>query len=225
MYTILVKHFPSDAAPCTLMKRYSDFDLLLAKLKKSHPDESTNLCLPPKHVIGNFKAKVIAERSRHFEQLLAHVSQMISIRCSEEFLKFVYGSLLRGAASNIVQAKFSDALPSLLKVYVLQRKLLGDLQPQTAFTMCALAASYHEMGNNSQAEGFAKMAVECLKSDSCVLVPVLTFGIRLCWTLGKDKRSLEHKLRTLQEQGVQVEGQLTLVEAVQHHCQTLLKSY
>lgn len=202
--------------PAKIEKRYTDFSALNAALRKRYPQFMKEIAFPSKRISGNFRADTIACRSRAFEQYLSHLFSIEAIRTSTEFTDFFYGNSLREGYRLIQNARYVDAIPLLLTTWKLQTKLLGDYHFHAISTLCAVVTCYAALEQDRQAETYAELALESIASNdqNQHLVPLLKLSIRLCWKLGKDKKKLESRLKTLQERGADVDGAPSLLEQV-----------
>ena len=175
-----------------------------------------DIAFPRKKVTGNFKPETIAERSRAFEQFLAHVFSMDSLRVTTEFADFFYGMDIREAYHKLRNGSYNEAIDIFKECLGIQRKLLGDCHRGVLATLCALTAASHALERHSHAHLYAESALRCAHEvlGSRYTVPLLELSIRLCWQLGKDKSDLEEELREMGRQGHSTSGAQSLLEVV-----------
>lgn len=220
MYTVLIsKNSGIEKIPTMIEKRYSDFDRLNNRLRKKFPYKMEEISFPKKLLTGNFTSETIAHRSRAFEQYLTHLFCISEVRYSEEFANFFYLKELHVAYSLMFECKYSEAIPILEKCLPVQEKVHSDMHPDVLLTLCAIAACYHQLERPYMAQRYAETALGCIHNsnrhtDEAILVALLQLSIRVCWTLGKDKRDLESQLQVLRQQGVIVENARPLMDVV-----------
>ncbi|CAE1287032.1 SNX21 [Acanthosepion pharaonis] len=220
MYTVLIsKNSGIDKMPTMIEKRYSDFDRLNNRLRKKFPYKMEDISFPKKLLTGNFTSETIARRSRAFEQYLTHLYSISDVRYSEDFANFFYLKELKVAYNLMFECKYSEAIPILEKCLPVQEKVHSDMYPDILLTLCAIAASYHQLERPYMAQRYAETALGCIHNtnremDEAILVALLQLSIRVCWTLGKDKRDLESRLQALRQQGVIVENARPLMDVV-----------
>ena len=111
VYTVSIRS-PAhlDNSPSNIDKRYSEFEHLNQVLRKKFPNHMQEIAFPRKQLTGNFKAETIAQRSRAFEQYLAHLFSINSIRISEEFTAFFYGKDLKVALNLLIAKQYTHAI-------------------------------------------------------------------------------------------------------------------
>jgi len=214
-YTVLIKRVPGlDRSPAVIERRYSEFRNLYSGLKRRHPEVMQDTVFPKKTVLGNFKAEVIMNRSKLFEELLLHVYAVERLRISSDFADFLYNRDIKEAHDHLRRAKYDDALPILENAFFLQEKLLGEKHSSVLSTLCEIVASHNAAENIVEAQKFAEVALSRFgKEESHELyIPLLQLSVRLWWTLGKDKKHLERRLQSIKQSGVNVDGQPSLLE-------------
>lgn len=217
LYSVLMtRSTQMDNAPAVVERRYSDFDILNSNLRKKYPAIMDTISFPNKKVTGNFKAATIAQRSRAFEQYLAHLFSLELLRQSSDFANFFYGLDIHKGFTCIRNAQYQEAIRHLEFALVLQKKLLGDSHADVISSLCGIIASYNALEKDKQAQACSEVALRCIGSDdhNKHLVPLLLLNIRLCWKLGKDKKDLESRLQTIKLRGVRVDNAPTLLEIV-----------
>ncbi|CAJ1099383.1 sorting nexin-20 [Octopus vulgaris] len=227
MYTVLIsKNSGIDKMPTMIEKRYSDFAKLHHRLKKKIPHKMEDIFFPKKLLTGNFTSETIARRSRAFEQYLTHIFSISEIRYSEEFANFFYLKELQTAYSLINDHKYSQAIPLMEKYLPIQEKVHSDAHPDVMLTLCAIAACYHQLDRPYMAHRYAETALNCMQNfdivDNTIYVALLQLSIRVCWTLGKDKRNMEAQLQNLHKQGIVTENTCSLMDIVKSR---IRKSY
>ncbi|GAB1603311.1 sorting nexin-20-like [Argonauta hians] len=219
MYTVLIsRNSGVDKMPTMIEKRYSDFAKLHHRLKKKMPHKMENIFFPKKLLTGNFTSETIASRSRAFEQYLTHIFSITEIRYSEELANFFYLKELQTAYSLIINNKYSQAVPLMEKYLPIQEKVHCDVHPDVMLTLSAITACYHQLDRAYMAHQYAETALNCMHNfdiaDNSLYVALLQLSIRVCWTLGKDKRSMEAQLQNLRRKGVVTENTGSLMDIV-----------
>ena len=217
VYTVMLVHSGGlDSSPALVEKRYSDFRILNTALQKYSPEVMKDIVFPKKILTGNFKPSKIAERSRAFEQYMTHVYSEDILRLNSIFTNFFYGSELKDGYFALVNGHYDNAIKSFKTAVHLQKKLLGVIHPSVVAALCAIVCSCHAIEQENLAQAYADLALKSIDSDenSPYLVPLLQLVIRICWTLGKDKKDLEDRLRQLGDKGISIDGGQTLLEVV-----------
>ncbi len=205
-----------DKIPTTIDKRYTDFKNLDDSLRSRHHKLMNGISFPKKLLTGNFKPETIAQRSRAFEQYLAHLFSIDQLRLSLEFADFFYGKDVREGYRLIQNGEYKESVPLIRSAVLMQKKLQGDEHPDVIASLCALVAANLQLDRHSQALNLTETALRCIGGDNTnrYLIPLLQQSIRLCWQLGKDKKDLEARLQTLRQAGKEVEGAPSLLELV-----------
>ncbi|XP_074645156.1 sorting nexin-20-like isoform X2 [Tubulanus polymorphus] len=215
LYTILIIRIGRlDEAQATIERRYSDFERLHETLKKKYEEIIEGISFPKKVISGNFKTETIAKRSRAFEQYLMHLYGIDIIQMSKEFATFFYYKDLRLAYEFICHGDYIEALPLLHNSVNIQDKLLGEMHKEVIATMCAIVAVNTALEEFQEAYEWAETALKCIgkRENIRYLIPLLQISIRLCWTLGKDKKDLEMRLEDLRKRQFPVDVAQTLLE-------------
>lgn len=221
-YTIQIIQASSglDRFPTQISRRYSDFSHLHSALcsRFSSSMIKRELSLPPKLLSRNFRPETIAQRSRGFEQYLAHAFSIDSVRRSDELADFLVGPELRAGYARIANGDYPGAVCTLVPVWHLERKLVGDRDQAPVATLCAVVASHAADENDAAACRYAERALACIAGPPAEpdphLVPLLRLAIRLRWKLGRNKQSHETRLQELRRRGVRVDDCPTLLELV-----------
>lgn len=193
----------------SIVRRYSDFEHLQKQLKKRFPKLLSGIVFPQKVFVGNFTSETIARRSRAFEQYLTHLYSILDVRYAPEFTKFFTGEDYAQAMQGFVEGKYFHAITCLERYVPVMEKLYGSSHQRLAQAVCALVVSHAKMNRSDVADTYATLAMEGLP-QSPLTVPLLQMLARLRWSLGRDKQDVEEKLRSLKENGVDVDSPLEL---------------
>jgi len=173
LYTIVVKKTSmsktdTSATPgnraITLEKRFSDFDQLHRSLRRCVPSSVSAISIPPKRLFKNLDARTIAERSRAFEQYLSQISLDVSVRKSPPFIHFFYGVDLIAALDCLQRRSFVNALPALHRCLDVAALVVGGAHRHVFLGLCALAAVYNELEEDTAARNNAEAAVQWLQA-------------------------------------------------------------
>lgn len=175
-----------------------------------------DVAFPKKLFTGNFSSENIARRSRAFEQYLSHVFHISDTQNSEELRDFFYLQDIKDSMLYLGQDSYANAFQLLEKSLPIQEKLLGDFHPEVVNTLCAIVACNYAMELYMMAHRYAETALKCLRNNDRDehLVPLLQLSIRVCWTLGKDKKDLETRLQQIGQKGLPVDEARSLMDVV-----------
>ena len=190
----------SDKTPFCINRRYSNFEQLYHKLCKRFPLLAERVNFPGKVLIGNFKSRIIADRSRRFEHFLHILSEIEEVRLSTEFVDFFCGDKIKEAYNLLTQNNNNKALPVFQELWLIMLKIAKYQRSETMASLIALVVisfslEQFELSQSYVETALSKIGEQCF---SHFLKPLLHFGIRLYWTLGKDKCDLEHRLQQLE---------------------------
>lgn len=190
----------ADPAPVVLSRRYSNFEQLYKRLCRRFSNLSRQVDFPEKVLLGNFKQNTISDRSRRFEQFLHALSEIDSVRISAEFADFFYGSKLQEAHNALSQGSHRQALPILQDLWHVAQKIAGYRRPETLAALIGLVVTSFMLEQYELSQSYVEIALQLIDGQygQRYAKPLLHFGIRLYWTLGKDKSDLERRLQLLE---------------------------
>ena len=216
IYTVSISTSHSDNEVATIHKRYSEFYHLKKQLTKQYPKIMKNFVFPKKKVVGNFTAGTIADRSKAFEEYLGNLASVETIQNSSPFANFFYMNDVNQGIMFLKARKYSQAAHVLQSAQQVQRKLTGDSNNSSIYTLCAVCGALWADKQHELALSYAELTLHFIGTDTSnrFLVPLVNLCIQLCWHLGKDKKDLEARLQTLKDQGHAIDYTQSLLDLV-----------
>lgn len=221
IYTLQVRFIISnnDFNPSAIERRYTHFLNLYNSLKKEHPQLMANVSFPKKVLMGNFDNALISTRSTEFESLLKHISNDSKLKSSDALLMFLQETELTQAKQLMEKKEFHHALTILENIFKLLNKVYTDRSPAVLLALCRLLACSISIPASPNSQKWADIALHRYNgvSDSDLLelyVPLLQVCIQVWWRNGRDKDDLERRLNDLKRQGIKVNENVGLMEAV-----------
>lgn len=216
IYRILIYGHGIEKTPGIIEKRYSDFEKFNVKLRQKFPELMESVAFPGKLLMGNFKIKTIARRSRAFEQYLNHLMSVNNIRFSIETRKFFYENEMNFANKMLISQNYTDAIALFEKCLPIQEKVMGSMHDDVVKTLCSIVACYQTIGNRERALRYSNTALLCISdnSEDPYYLPLLHTAIYLHWMLGTEKAHLEAKLGELRKKGISTETNTNLLDTV-----------
>lgn len=222
IYSLQIRHTSGkdDSCPSVIERRYTDFLNFYMALKAEHPTLLASITFPKKVLLGNFENKLISERSTGFQALLKHVTQNSKLRGSVALLNFLQNVELYRVKSILAEKQFSEALPLLENNFRLLNKVYTDRSPAVLLALCRLLGCCVAIPGLPNAQKWADLALHRYDgvSDSDLLelyVPLLQTCIIVWCQIGRDKEGLERRLTSLRKQGLRVNEDLSLLDAVE----------
>uniref|UniRef100_A0A8C4QIH6 Sorting nexin family member 21 n=1 Tax=Eptatretus burgeri TaxID=7764 RepID=A0A8C4QIH6_EPTBU len=230
LYTFAVLSVGCDEMNRTIVaRRYSDFFRLDQLLRSKFQSELSSVIFPKKQFAGNFTGRTIARRSRAFEQYLAHLASLSSIRNDRSFWNFFTMPELYTGHAAIRGGLYVEAYATLSNITRLQESIVPPpaLYTELSRTLSALVVCCQDLNKLAEAQEHCQRALDLLDREQQkvkqrsrvpstaedpthpvaqdtleLLLALLSSNIRLSWMIGKDKRQSEACLEELTAGGV-----------------------
>uniref|UniRef100_UPI00358E55AA sorting nexin-21-like n=1 Tax=Myxine glutinosa TaxID=7769 RepID=UPI00358E55AA len=210
-------------------RRYSDFFRLDQLLRSKFQSELSSVIFPRKQFARNFTGRTIARRSRAFEQYLAHLASLSSIRNDGSFWNFFTIPELHNGHADIRGGLYNEAYATLSNIASLQERIVPPpaLYTELSKTLAALVVCCQGLNKPAEAQEHCQRALDLLDREQQkakrrspvpsraeapshpvaqdtleLMLALLSANIRLSWMIGKDKRQSEACLEELTAGGV-----------------------
>lgn len=183
-------------------RRYSDFLHLHHRLLEEFEEELEDVCLPRKHLTGNFSPEIISERRRSLRDYLTRLYGARCVRHSPPFAAFFTEPEQRRAHTLLRAGQFQPALLQLQAVLEIQEKLLPWQKPTLVVpTLAAMAVCFRDLGEPEEAFAAAHRALPPvrryrMKPYRAALLELL---VDLGYQLGKPVAQLQEEMTRLRD--------------------------